>query len=159
MAGGKIMGHFEQTLKLPVASNWVVCAMSISSDKTDFVYDDYFLLHFNDRALMGSTGLVDMLEKDEAGLPKYQLSNLQGKSPEGANICMQGHSKCSLPGTEQNGPLRIELNESVNMKLMELGLKEKRFDFQVVTFGDNDTAIDCQQSGLPLDVTLKYFVK
>jgi hypothetical protein len=157
--GGVMMGHLEQSLKLPVESNWVVCGMSIATDKTDITYDDYILLHFNERALIGSTGIVDMLEKDENELPRYQWSRLQGKRPQGTHTCLPGNLKCSLPGTEQNGPLMLELSEELNLKLMSVALTEKRFDFRLLTTGDNDEAIDCAHTGLPLAVTLKYYTR
>lgn len=157
--GGKMMGHLEQTLKLPVESNWVLCSMAISSSKSDFYYDDYILMHFNDRGLIGSTGVIDFLDSDETGLPVFDWSKLQRQKPNGSKTCLPGASKCNLPGTQQNGTLALELEPATNLKLMAHAFKSGRYDFQMVMTGDNDPSIDCAHNGIAVSVGVKYYVK
>lgn len=157
--GGSMMGYIEQGLSLPVENSWVVCSMAVSSDKEDLYYDDYISLQFNGRVLLGTTGIVDMLEKDSLGLPIYDWSRLQRKVPQGSNTCLNGATKCALPGTQQNGALQLDLDAETNEKLMSHALGLGRYEFQIVATGDNDPAIDCAHTGIPLDVSIKYYVK
>lgn len=157
--GGSMMGYMEQKLKLPVESSWVVCSMAVRSTKEELYYDDYISLQFNGRVLLGTTGIVDMLEKDEFGLPIYDWSRLQRKLPQGSNTCLSGATKCSLPGTQQNGALQLEFDAETNQKLMSHALSMGQYEFQIVATGDNDPAIDCAHNGIPLDVSIEYYVK
>lgn len=157
--GGSMMGYMKQKLTLPVDPAWVVCSMSIASDKADLYYDDYIALQFNQRVLLGTTGIIDLLEKDSLGLPIFDWSRLQRKLPKGSATCLGGSTKCALPGTQQNGPLAIEFDATTNQKLMSYALGLGRYEFEVVATGDNDPAIDCAHTGIPLDVSIQYYVK
>jgi hypothetical protein len=157
--GGKMMGHLEQTLKLPIESNWVLCSVSIFSNKSDFYYDDYIMMHFDDRVLIGSTGVIDFLDSDENGLPIFNWSKLQRQRPGGTKTCLPGASKCSMPGTQQNGTLALELEPTTNLKLVAHAFKSGRYDFQMVMTGDNDPSIDCAHNGIAVNVGVKYYVK
>ena len=157
--GGSMMGHNEQLLKLPVESTWVLCSIAVSSNKENLYYDDYIALMFNKRVLLGTTGIVDLLEKDKFGLPIYDWSRLQRKLPNGPNTCLSGATKCALTGTQQAGALSLEMNTETNLKLMTHAFELGRYDFEIVATGDNDPAIDCAHTGIPLDVAIQYYVK
>lgn len=157
--GGSMMGYDEQLLKLPVDSSWVLCSMAVSSNKEKLYYDDYIALMFNKRVLLGTRGIVDMLEKDKFGLPIYDWSRLQRKRPQGSKTCLDGATKCALTGTQQSGSLALEMDTDTNLKLMSHALELGRYDFEIVATGDNNPDIDCAHTGIPLDITIKYYVK
>lgn len=157
--GGSMMGYMRQKVSLPVDSAWVVCSMAIESDKADLYYDDYIALQFNQRVLLGTTGIIDLLEKDSRGLPVFDWSRLQRKLPSGSTTCLSGSTRCALPGTQQNGALAIEFDALTNQKLMSHALGLGLYEFEVIATGDNDPAIDCAHTGIPLDVSIQYYVK
>jgi hypothetical protein len=152
--------HFEEKKSLSVPSNWVVCSMSIGAPRKEIYYDDYIMLHFNNKLLIGSGGIIDLLDKDPQGLPVYDWSKLSLKShPKGGSTCVAGATKCSLPATQTKGAFELEMDDGLNRKLMALALSASRFEFGLVTTGDNDQSIDCAHSELPLTVSVKYYVK
>jgi hypothetical protein len=157
--GGYMMGYDEQLLELPIKTSWVLCSMAFNLSKEDLYYDDYMTLMFNKRVLLGTTGIVDMLEEDELGLPIYDWSRLQRKKPQGSSTCLNGATKCDLTSTQQSGSIVLEMNTETNLKLMTHALKAGRYDLEIVTTGDNDPNIDCAHTGVPLDVSIKYYVK
>jgi hypothetical protein len=158
-SGGLMVGHYEQKSSLDIPSNWVVCSMAISTTKADLYYDDYLMIHFNKRLLLGSSGVIDLLQKDDSGLPVFDWSKLQGKRPNGGSTCLAGATECAVPGTQKQGAITLRLDESTNLKLMSLALSEQRYDFELVTTGDNDPNIDCGHTGVPLKVEVTYYTR
>jgi hypothetical protein len=156
---GGMYGHLEQTLKLPVQNNWVVCGISLAANKPDLYYDDYISLQFNNRTLIGSPGLVDILEKDEQGLPIFDWTKLQRQSISSGNTCLPGAVQCTLPESQRAGALQLELDAATQQKLMLHAAKEGRYEFSVLTTGDNEIQEDCAHNGIPLSVTVKYYTR
>ncbi len=159
MAGQMNMGHFEQKSQLAVSPNFIVCSMKIGGAKAGLLYDDKLLLNFNGVALMGSPGMIDFLEKDAQGLPVYNWERLFQKKALVGSKCIPGASKCELPETEQTGTFALELDTATNLKLMALAINQKKFEFTLLTTGDNDPSKDCRHTGIPLDVTVTYYTK
>jgi hypothetical protein len=159
-ASGVMMGHLFETQSVPVLSGRIMCGIEISSSAPQLYYDDFILLHFDERALIGSTGMIDLLGEDALGLPLFDWSKLLGKSPKGGTTtCIPGATACALPGTEKTGPLKLSLDATTNKKLATVAHMQKKFDITVVTTGDNNGSVDCGHTELPITIVVQYYVK
>jgi len=157
---GLLNAHLEQTMQIPVKENWVMCSMGIEvANGTSITYDDTILFAFNDRALIGTKGLIDLLKTDSNGLHRYEWSQLRGKSPLGELTCPSGATECFLPQQQTEGAIKLKIGTELIQKLMSLAFLEKKYELKVVTTGDNDFAVDCAHSGLPLLVNVSYYEK
>lgn len=111
----------------------------------EIVYDDHFLLTFNDVILAASAKqIVEGLEQEEEGWYRYDWDGVNGQDlpTTSESYCLGDGSECEVPETEQSGPIRLSFSGDLIQDLAYLGLQEDRYDFGFITLGDNDDS-DC----------------
>ena len=130
-----------------------------------FVYDDHFLLTFNDVVLLSSYGdLVDLLPQ-ERNLYLFDWDAMAGMSMDfnnNAAYCLgygtEDAVTCSVPAPESNGPVAYSVGGGLGDALSARAFDEQRIEFTLVTFGDNDPDSDCRNSELRMKVVVDYVI-
>lgn len=108
--------------------------------------------------LISSLTWLDSFES-ENGLPRYDWNAIAGTRHNDyatGPACIRGATSCELPSTQTTGALSLALNNRVTRKLMAEANEDNRYEFLVVTTGDNGQALDCRHSELTLAVSYTY---
>jgi hypothetical protein len=170
-----LRARYEQSQKISLPANAVLCNVEMKTDKQSFQYDDVFYLTFNDRIL--ATNLERSLKSlkyqtlSAAGktLPLYYyqwIDGVRNKSFDGVNetandYCLgsaQGLASCSWPLSQKSGQIKFSFDKSL---LVNIGVTSpadaQHFGF-VIT-GDNDPSSDCYHEALSFDATLSYYLQ
>ncbi len=111
----------------------------------EIVYDDHFILTFNDAILASSSKqIVEQLEQAEEGWYLYDWDGVRGQElpTTSDSYCLGDGSECEVPETEESGPIRLSFSGDLVKELGYLGLEQGRYDFGFITLGDNDDS-DC----------------
>lgn len=171
---GKTAARYEQSSKLGLPANAVVCDIALSNDLSSFKYDDMIYLTYNGYVLASSskTSVENRFASADVSLPslaqslrlyKFDWTRLRGSSGSQAldNYCLGsdiGVGACSLPQSEQQGQIGLAWDPKV---LIAVGLSApaEAQEFKFIVTGDNDTAKDCYHQELKLKTTVKYFLK
>ena len=126
------------------------------------VYDDNFLLTFNDVVLAASYGPMVSEFREDDGLFLYEWERLVGY-PFGFQAvpvyCLganEGLSECIIPPPESPGLISLDFGGELIDALSLIAVQEERYEFMFVTTGDNDPATDCSHAAFrfTVDVTV-----
>jgi hypothetical protein len=120
----------------------------------EIVYDDHFLLTFNDVILASSSRqIVEQLEQEEEGWYLYDWDGIMGQDlpTSSESYCIGDGSECEVPETEESGPIRLSFSGELVQELGYLGLQEDRYEFGFITLGDNDDS-DCSHEAFTFKV-------
>ena len=120
----------------------------------------------------GDNGLLQNYEKGDfskldSGIFSYDIYQFEWNKLQGASqhdrlndnypeYCVEGNEECSMPTTQQVGPLKLKLSDGVVQELFLHSKMVNKMDFNIVTTGDNDTKKDCSHSEINLEVKLRY---
>jgi len=152
---GVFAARNEQRVSLDIPSNVVICDATFDFQGINpdidqlLVYDDNFLLTFNDIVLAASYApMIDNFEQDES-LAFYDWSQLVGTEVIFDNTiptyCIgedEGLAECVIPPPETVGTISLEFDPSLVAELSYRALEDDRYDFGFVALGDNDDT-DC----------------
>ena len=174
---GYIRARFEQNKepdsKADLAGLKVCSVRSISTQATDFYYDDHLILHINGAVIMTSRNQplqIDQFPQALDGLRNYSWAAIQGKehkNPDlsqgiGHCLCAQ-EGCCTLPKTETKGALSMHLTPYGNPQAKALGqriTKDGAVRVGLVITGDDNSSDDCRhKSDLTLTVELEVVAK
>jgi|GEM_PF-1967978 len=176
MLNDYLRARYEQSQRLDVPPNAVICNVQMSTNKQSFKYDDVFYLTYNDRIIATDLNrslsnlnysLVTVAGK-QIPLYRYQWGNggVRGVSFAGVNdkaddYCLgqsEGLSSCSWPLSQQTGEIKFDFDQDL---LISVGVTapaaNQRFGF--IMTGDNDPTTDCYHEALTFDTTVQYYLK
>lgn len=175
MLDSYLRSRYEQSQKLDLPANAVICDVQMSTNKQSFKYDDVFYLTFNDRVIASdlqrsmSSLKYNVLNVAGKQMPlyKYQwVDGVRGVSFAGVNdtandYCLgsdQGLASCSWPLSQKAGTIKFDFDQDL---LIAIGVTassdNQRFGF--IMTGDNDPSSDCYHEALSFDTTVKYYLK
>jgi len=152
---GLFTARREQMVSLDIPSNVVICDATfdfqgINPDVDQLlVYDDNFLLTFNDIVLAASYApMIENFDSEDT-LRFYDWDQLAGTEiifdDSIPTYCLgeeEGLSVCEIPPPETVGNISLEFDPSLVAELSYRALDEDRYDFGFVALGDNDNT-DC----------------
>lgn len=146
----------QQVVELPRGAQ--LCSVSLESEGAPVAFDDHVALLLEDVVLVtgGSGGSLDDYPFDD-GLPRFDWSEVRGRPFADRYTpyeCL-GEGRCTVPRTEETGPLDVEIPALTMVNLVEALAIEERFDLRLVVFGDDDPG-DCAFSTLSLELALRY---
>ncbi len=154
--------RIEQPRTMGLPRGAVICDAQFTFSQQDFLYDDHFLLLFNDTVIASSYDFSYRLEKGNFGLLKYDWGRMAGmdwlKNKEQI-FCPDipgGQSMCSFPGHDQQGVIDLNYEPSFIQAIMSQGVPSNH-SFTMVSIGDNDEE-DCEHSDVEFDVSVNYVV-
>ena len=171
---GKLAARYEQSRKLNLPANAVVCDISLSNDLSAFKYDDLIYLTYNNYVIAGShkPSIVNNLEMDEVSLPslgeslklfKFDWSRLAGGaiSKTSELYCLgseEGLGACSMPQSEVQGQISLAWDPKV-LIAVGLAVPAQSQEMKFIVTGDNDSEKDCYHQELKFTTTVKYYLK
>ncbi len=154
--------RIEQPRTLGLPEGAVICDAKFAFAQQDFLYDDHFLLLFNDTVIASSYDFSYRLEPGNFGLLKYDWGKMAGmdwlKDKEQI-FCPDipgGQSMCSFPGHDQQGVIDLKYEPSFIQAIMSQGVPSNH-SFTMVSIGDNDDK-DCEHSDVEFDVSVNYVI-
>lgn len=154
----------EESESLALPDSAVACDFGLDfaavdgGEGTPMVYDDNFAFTFDDRVLATSYGrLVDWLDAAE---PSYawDWSRVLDQPMEFSGVdswCIGDGSTCEIPAAETRGLMRLDFSDDVANELGYVALDEGRYDFGLVTMGDNDD-VDCSHAEFAFEVEVAW---
>ena len=122
----------------------------------EIVYDDHFLLTYNDVILASSSSeMVEKLDQEETGWYLYDWDGIYGQSMPTSteSYCLGEESECEVPKTEEPGPIRLSFSGDLVQELGFLGLEQNRYEFGFISMGDNDDS-DCSHEAFTFKVVV-----
>ncbi len=136
----------------------VICDVQLSFNEQEFLYDDHFLLTFNNSVIASSYNFSGQLESRH-GLLEYNWSNIAGmywdKEQEGVFCAPTG--ECTWPDTDTAGHINMSYSSELFKRLMAVDLGRTKHALKFVSIGDNDDE-DCEHSDVKFNLTVKYVV-
>ena len=168
---GYLQGRIEQSAELDLPMGATVCNMVFSFDKQQFLYDDHFLMTFDDSLLASSYDFRDILEPKN-GLLTYDWSRIAGQlwdedkshMKEGI-FCAAVKDKdnqefagtCAWPQTDVAGTVEMNFPKEVFYSVMAQNSTRTKHEFKFVSIGDNDN-LDCEHSNIQFQVLVEYVI-
>ena len=148
----------EQTVPLSLPEGIDLCALEISVTTEEFYFDDHLLFLFNDFVLVSDLAFQEFLpERDGLAIYEWEsISGLEHTSVADGPRCIAGAVECNVPGTQSTGSVALSFEEETNRRLLADAATSGRYEFTAVVTGDDNPEIDCQHSGLPLEVRYRY---
>jgi hypothetical protein len=148
-----------------------ICGVNMNSASFDpdyeqpFVYDDHFMLVFNDVVLLSSYGdLMDVLPT-ERNWYLFDWNAIAGASMNFNNssaFCLgygdEDDVSCSIPAPDSNGPVAYSIDGGLGNALSSRAVQQQRVEFALATFGDNDPDSDCRNSELRMKLVIDYVI-
>jgi hypothetical protein len=165
---GVVTGRSEQLGQLDMPAAGVICDLAFQFESLDpsfsqtIIYDDNFLLTFNDVVLAASYGpMVDLFEEVD-GMRRYDWTRLRGYRfgfGQVKSYCAgeeEGLGECTIPPPETQGKMSLNFGGPLIDKLSLLAIQEGRYDFSFITTGDNDPATDCSHAAFALQMKVTF---
>jgi len=158
-----LQARIEQTAALDLPAGATVCGMTFTFQEQQFLYDDHFLMTFDDAVLASSYDFSSHLKTD-SGLSIYDWSKIAGsywnKSLEGTHCTGMAASlsSCSWPMTDVFGKIVMEFMPEIFYEIMAHDTSRLIHDFKFISIGDNDN-LDCEHSTVTFNVKVSYIHK
>lgn len=150
--------RIEDAKSLQLEPGAVICDVQLSFSEQEFLYDDHFLLTFNDSVIASSYDFSNQLESKH-GLLQYNWSKIAGmywdKDFEGVFCAPTGF--CSWPETDTPGKINMNYSSELFKRLMAVDLSRTNHSLKFISIGDNDDK-DCEHSDVSFDLTVKYVI-
>ncbi|MGE0762418.1 MAG: hypothetical protein AB7N80_03970 [Bdellovibrionales bacterium] len=159
--------RIEQSLEVDIPENTLICNMVFSFNRQQFLYDDHFLMTFNNMVMASSYDYSEFLLQNN-GLQTYDWSRIAGQkwdsnSPKEGIFCasVEGpngtpiNSVCDWPVTDTDGTIEMAFPKEIFYAIMARDSKRLKHEFKFVSVGDNDDK-DCEHSNLQFDVMVEY---
>lgn len=151
--------RIEQLRELALEPDVILCDVKFSFDTQQFLYDDHFLLTFNDAVIASSFDFSNKLNS-QYGLLRYDWSKIAGmvwdKGREGV-YCANG-GNCSFPQHDVAGTINMSYPSSLFQKLMAENLNRSTHELKFISIGDNDDK-DCEHSNVDFSIEVEYVNK
>lgn len=169
-ASDNIRGVYSQVQSVDLPEGSTLCGSRLfTATTTPWRYDDEVVLTLNDVILLTSQKNYikapdgTIIQKPVAGgwsfdweaLASKNLPNHQSR-PEDRYCHGSDASKCSIPITEQQGQVRLDLATEAMAELSAKAYAERKVEFALWVTGDNEKAIDCKHSGITIQAELEY---
>ena len=157
---GFFQARIEQVRNLNLPAGAVICDADFNFAQQDFLYDDHFMLTFNDSIIASSYNFTSQLTQGSFGLLQYdwmQLAGMNWDHNQEEIFCPQVpgfSSSCSFPGHDEQGVINLDYDSAYIRGVMSNGVPENHY-FRMVSIGDNDT-LDCEHSDVSFNVTVRY---
>jgi len=148
-----------------------ICGVDLESAVFDpdyeqsFIYDDHFILAFDDVVLLSSyAAAVDAFPRDR-NLYLFDWEAMAGTAMnfnDNGAYCLgfggEDPVACSVPAPESGGPMAYSVGGGLGAALSSRAVQEQRVEFMLVTFGDNDPESDCRNGELRMQVVIDYVI-
>lgn len=151
--------RIEQMRELTMGPDVILCDVKFTFDNQAFLYDDHFLLTFNNAVIASSYNFSSKLNS-EYGLLRYDWSKLAGmywdKEQEGV-FCGNG-GNCTWPKTDVAGSIQMSYPSILFQKLMAENINRSTHELKFISIGDNDDK-DCEHSNVDFSIEVEYVNK
>lgn len=152
--------RIEQTQYLNLPEGSLICDATFAFEQQDFLYDDHFMLLFNDNVIAASYDWSEQFEQTSFGLLKYDWNRMAGMSWNTSKETIfcpnipETMSSCQFPGHDQQGIINLAYSDTFIQALMAGGVPQNHH-FKMVSIGDNDN-YDCEHAEVNFAVTVKF---
>lgn len=155
--------RIEQKVVLSqIPTQAVVCDLEFKFDQQEFLYDDHFLMTFNDHVLASSYDFTQTLPFSNQ-LLRYDwdfIKEMKWDPQHKTVYCASSDGQqnlCSWPKTDELGQIQMDFDPAVFYKIMAAPSTESHA-FKFITLGDDDDK-DCEHSDIKFDVEVRYFTR
>ncbi len=154
--------RLEQKRNLNLPDGAVICDAHFDFEQQDFLYDDHFLLTFNDSVIAASYDFSQQLTAKNLGLLKFEWDAIAGifwDVSKETIFCPQipgAQASCDFPGHDMQGKINLDYDPLYVQAIMSQGIPSNH-SFTMITIGDNDK-YDCEHSEVNFDVTVDYVI-
>jgi hypothetical protein len=156
-SGGHHASHIEHVRAMELPAGAIICGLEFNVPQTGMYYDDVLLLTFNDAILIAAMN-VDSVFPNQGGLFMYDWSYLSMQPFEYGLYCLGGTGSCSLPESQNQGTMSLDLPQPIVHLLSQDALTNHAFDFKVIVTGDDNLDVDCAYSAFTLEVDVEYVI-
>ena len=151
--------RIEETQQLILPADAIICDIKMNFAEQQFLYDDHFLMTFNNAVVASSFDFSAQLNS-EYGLLRYDWSRIAGmfwdKTKEGT-FCAPG-SVCDWPVTDTAGVITMQYPTAVIQRLMAEDINRTKHILKFISIGDNDDK-DCEHSNVDFSLDVDYVTK
>ncbi|MEK6627571.1 MAG: hypothetical protein AABY53_03005 [Bdellovibrionota bacterium] len=155
---GFFQARIEQEQALALENGAIICDIKFSFQKQQFLYDDHFILSFNDALIASSYDFQERLTPS-FGLLRYDWSKMAGMTWDNRRegvLCPAG-GQCSWPDTDIPGNISINYPSILFQRLMAENLNRNSHSIKFISIGDNDN-FDCEHSDINFSMKVDYVV-
>lgn len=159
---GYFQARIEQKRNLDLPAGAVICNAQFDFSQQEFLYDDHFLLTFNQSVIASSYDFRQQLQPKNLGLLEYNWSKMAGMNWENSKetiFCPQvpgAEARCNFPGHDQQGTILLDYDPIYIRAIMSEGIPSNH-SFTMVSIGDNDE-LDCEHSDVTFDIMVDYVI-
>ena len=150
--------RIEQKNEINLGAGAIICNVSFNFANQQFLYDDHFLMSFNNAVIASSFDFSGRLSS-QYGLLRYDWSKIAGmfwdKSKEGTFCAAEG--SCSWPITDTPGTIKMSYSSAVFQRIMAEDLNRSSHSINFISIGDNDD-MDCEHSNINFTLRVEYVV-
>ncbi len=153
---GKMQARHEESVDLAIPAGATLCDMELDFPEQPFTYDDHVILTLNNRIVMNTgSDMHKYLTQDGSGYI-YDWSKLVGKTQDvgGTHLYCNGGSTCSVPNTEQNGRILVDIPKNTIQQIVTMAPQSVN-QIKMITTGDDDVG-DCNHSAISFQVRATY---
>lgn len=153
---GAIRARHEESVNLSIPAGATLCDMELEFPEQPFTYDDHVILTLNNRIVMNTgSDMHQYLSQDGSGYI-YDWSKLVGKTQDvgGTHLYCNGGSTCSVPNTEQNGQILVDIPKVVIQQIVTMAPQSVN-QIKMITTGDDDVG-DCNHTPISFKVKASY---
>ena len=152
-------GRIEEELKLSLPEGSILCDIKFNFVEQKFLYDDHFIITFNDAIIASSYNFDNVLSKKNE-LLRYDWTKIAGMfwdhKKEGV-ICAP-NSSCAWPKTVTLGVITLAYPSFVFQKIMAEDINRIEHSLKFISIGDNDNQ-DCEHSDINFNLDIEYVTK
>lgn len=151
--------RIEQEKSLSLESGAVICDVKFKFNQQQFLYDDHFLMTFNNAVIASSYNFENQLSLNY-GLLRYDWNQIAGmywaRPPEG--VYCAANAACSWPVTDTPGYISMNFPAELFQRLMAEDLNRNTHSMKFISIGDNDE-YDCEHSDVNFTLEVDYVVR
>ena len=151
--------RIEQESNLSLESGAVICDIKFKFNQQQFLYDDHFLMTFNNAVIASSYNFENQLNLSY-GLLRYDWNRIAGmfwaKPPEG--VYCAANAACSWPITDTPGYISMNFPAELFKRIMAENINRTNHNIKFISIGDNDD-MDCEHSDINFSLEVDYVVK
>jgi hypothetical protein len=154
-----LQGRIEQEKMLSLAPNSIICDVKFKFAQQQFLYDDHFLVTFNNAVIASSYDFSAQLSRGY-DLLRYNWSKIAGMvwTDDKEGVFCAPNSQCSWPDTDKPGVINMNYPSLVFQKLMAEDLNRIEHSIKFVSIGDNDN-MDCEHSEVNFTLDVEFVTK
>ena len=154
-------GYRRQDVEINVPQDAYLCDIELSTENTQFVYDDELLMTLNGFFLAGanhtSQSLLDFGMTKTGNLIAWDWQkHYNTKRDHDIGGCSHASMNCVFPRTETTGIVQLDVPATWFDELPIKQVTEQKFILSVLAIGNQNASTDCSHNGLNFSGQIRF---